>query len=109
MRQAKRKPSCRTVLRRRMRRLPRKLTTNLCQPRLHHARIPVVAAGTDGGMDFRSRVNVVIDYDRHDRNGYGSQRMKTRLSNESDSEDEDLGKEGAEVYVAAPQEETEAR
>ena len=38
-----------------------------------------------------------------------SQRMKIRLSNESESEDEDLGKEGAEVSVATPQEETEAR
>ena len=92
-----------------MRRLPRKLTTTPWMPRLHHARIPVVAAGTYGGMDFRSRVNVVIDYDRHDRNAYGSQRTKTRLSNESESEDDNLGKEGAAVYVAAPQEETEAR
>ena len=92
-----------------MRRIPRKLTTTTRMLRLHNGRVPVVAVGTAGGMDFRSRVNVVIDYDRHDRNGYGSQRMKTRLSNESESEDDDLGKKEAEVYVAAPQEETEAR
>ena len=34
---------------------------------------------------------------------------RRRLSNESESEDDDLGEEEAEVYVAAQQKETEAR
>ena len=58
----------------------------------------------------------MIDYDRPDRNAddchmyvMAVKGRRRRLSNESESEDDDLGKEGTEVYVATPQEETEVK
>ena len=54
-------------------------------------------------MTLARRCTIVVLWKQEDETA------KSGGVNESESEDDDLGKKGTEVYVATPQEETEVR